>query len=179
MAFLNPVQSVRELPLTEGSVVADFGSGSGHFARALADVVGDTGIVYLIDINPNLMPHVGRAGSTTARNMRFVVGDLTVPGASRIAEGSIDAVVIANLLFQVDDPGAVMGEAVRILRPGGVVLAIDWTDSWGGAGPEPSKIVTAARARKMFEAVGMRYVKEYMPGDHHWGMILEKPRSTT
>jgi len=36
-----------------------------------------------------------------------------------VADGSVDAVVIAGVLCSVDDPGAVLAEVTRVLRPGG------------------------------------------------------------
>jgi SAM-dependent methyltransferase len=38
------------------------------------------------------------------------------------AEGSLDAVVSASVLEYVPDPGAVLAECARVLRPGGVLV---------------------------------------------------------
>lgn len=50
MAFLNPQEVVKLLPLKEGMVIADFGCGAGYFSLAIAKAVKPTGKVIALDI---------------------------------------------------------------------------------------------------------------------------------
>jgi SAM-dependent methyltransferase len=52
--------------------------------------------------------------------------------ASRLplADGSLNAVACADVLYQVDDPAAVVAEFRRCLRPGGVVVAVAPAYRW-------------------------------------------------
>ena len=51
---------VETLKLVPGSAVADIGAGSGLFTRTMAKVVAP-GVVYAVDINPNLLTHIEKS----------------------------------------------------------------------------------------------------------------------
>jgi SAM-dependent methyltransferase len=95
-----------------GGSVLDVGIGTGavggRLARAGLDVVG-------VDRNRSMLAAVdGAAGAS------LVVGDaLALP----VATGSVDLVVLACVLHLLDDWRQALVEAVRVLRPGGVVAA--------------------------------------------------------
>ena len=67
-----------------------------------------------------------------------------------------------------------MAEAYRILKSGGKVLVIDWTDSYGGMGPPVSDIVSSDNARYICEEAGFIFEKEFSAGTHHFGFIVKK-----
>ncbi len=46
---------LRILPLMLGSSVADVGAGTGYYARRFADLVGPTGTVYAVDVQPEMV----------------------------------------------------------------------------------------------------------------------------
>ena len=48
--FLNPETLLREVGLTPGMTVADFGCGNGFYAVAAGSMVGKKGQVYAVDI---------------------------------------------------------------------------------------------------------------------------------
>jgi len=54
------------------------------------------------------------------------------------------------------------------------VLVVDWTDSFGGLGPQPDDILSEDAARAMFEEVGLAFEKNIDAGEHHYGIIFKK-----
>jgi len=58
-----------------------------------------------------------------------------------IATRSVDAVVLAYVLFHLRRPGAALREAVRVLRPGGQVGTLTWA---GEVGAAAASVVDAA-----------------------------------
>ena len=54
-----PDEVVRALNLSPGDVVADIGAGTGYFTRRFAKAVGDNGIAYAVDLEPNMLKYVG------------------------------------------------------------------------------------------------------------------------
>src|SRR3989344_4215196 len=65
-------------------------------------------------------------------------------------------------------------EINRVLRPGGVLHIIDWTESFGGLGPQPKDVITQEQATALCEAARFIPEREYPAGDHHYGIAVRK-----
>ena len=53
--FSDPEKNIEQFSLGKGMHVADFGTGSGFYALAAAEAVGETGRVYAIDVQKDLL----------------------------------------------------------------------------------------------------------------------------
>jgi len=53
---------------------------------------------------------------------------------------------------------------------------VGWRDSFGGLGPAEKEIVPQFRARQIFEDTGFEYDSDIVAGEHHYGMIMRKPK---
>ena len=138
------------LGLREGMLVADFGTGSGHYAMEASQMVGNSGRVYAIDIQQARVKKVKNLATAEKRdNIDVLWGDIEQVGGTKLGDEAVDAVIIANDLFQVEEKNNVIIEARRILKPKGKVLVVDWLDSFGGIGPAPENIVRESEAREL------------------------------
>jgi ubiquinone/menaquinone biosynthesis C-methylase UbiE len=173
MAFSDPQKIVEQLHVADGTVVADLGTGTGFYALAVAHAVGEHGKVYAVEIQQGLLTRLKTAAhAQKLKNIEYVHGDVETLGGSRIKEHSIDVAIAANILFQVEDREQFIQEIKRILKPGGQVLVVDWTDSFNGLGPLPDMVVTQQDAKTMFEQQGFNFVSPVIAGDHHYGLIF-------
>ncbi|MFC7279157.1 methyltransferase domain-containing protein [Paractinoplanes rhizophilus] len=115
------LQALRPEP---GARLLDAGSGAGDVARWLAAKVGPAGEVIALDSSA--------ATITAARqrhdgsNVRYLTGDVA---ATTLPADSVDGVWCERVLQHVDDADVVIGELIRVTRPGGRICLID-TD-WG------------------------------------------------
>src|SRR5436309_886425 len=115
------------LALRYGEKVLDIGSGAGLLAHELAAEVGAAGSVDGIDPSESMLALARRRRPPDgAAELRFVAGDAC---ALPFPEGSFDAAVATQVYEYVQDMPAALGEAFRVLRPGGRLLVLD-TD-WG------------------------------------------------
>ncbi len=174
--FSDPSKNIEQLELKLGESVADFGSGSGHHSLVMASAIGEGGVVYAIDIQKDLLSRLKKeALANGVSNIEVVWGDLEKPSGSRLKDGAVQAVVISNLMFQVPDKVALSKEAFRVLSPKGKVLVVDWSDSFGGIGPQTNMVFGKDSAKKLFTEAGFVFVKEISVGEHHYGIILSRP----
>jgi arsenite methyltransferase len=115
------------LALRHGENVLDIGSGPGLLACEMAAEVGSIGSVDGIDPSGSMIALArARRPPAGASEMRFVAGDAC---ALPFAAETFDAVVATQVYEYVPDMPAALGEAFRVLRPGGRLLVLD-TD-WG------------------------------------------------
>ena len=175
-SFSNPLENVLQLGLREGMKVGDFGTGSGHYARAAAAVVGHNGKVYAIDVQENILKHLKLNTHTMHRStINTVWGDIEKPGGTHLRDASLDAVILANTLFQIVNRSGLLKEMQRVLKPEGKVMVVDWAGSYGGIGPVPEKVVTEHESEELFINGGFHKVKSFRAGPHHYGIIFTTP----
>jgi ubiquinone/menaquinone biosynthesis C-methylase UbiE len=155
--------------------VADLGSGAGFFARAAARAVGEGGVVWAVDLNRELLSRIKNfAAAEGLYNVQVVHGDAEIVGGSNLPAESFDFVIAANLLFTVENKGEAIGEIRRLLKKTGRALVIDWQDSFGGLGPRPDHVVSAAQGKKLLEQHGMSVLGRVPAGAYHWGFVVRK-----
>ena len=105
------------LTLNPGEVVLDLGSGGGIDVLLSARRVGATGKVYGLDMTDEMLAlardNQRKAGAT---NVEFLKGEIE---AIPLPDNSVD-VIISNCVINLSaDKDRVLGEAFRVLRPGG------------------------------------------------------------
>jgi 2-polyprenyl-6-hydroxyphenyl methylase/3-demethylubiquinone-9 3-methyltransferase len=105
------VATLRNAGANSGSRVLDIGSGGGFLAARLADAGYE-----VTGIDPSMAAVRGAAAHVHASFARAVGEKLP------FADGSFDSVVCSEVLEHVEDPGGVIAEASRVLRPGGVFV---------------------------------------------------------
>jgi ubiquinone/menaquinone biosynthesis C-methylase UbiE len=173
--FTDPKENIYALGLSDGMVVADLGSGTGSYALATAEEIGD-GRVYAIEIQKDLLERLrNEAEDRGLGNIEIIWGDLEKEGGSTLGNESVDAVIISNTLFIVENKDIFIKEARRILKPRGKALVVDWTGSFAGLGPQPEQVFGEIEAQKLFKENGFEIEKVLLSaGEYHYGFIARK-----
>jgi ubiquinone/menaquinone biosynthesis C-methylase UbiE len=113
------------LSLTPGDHIFEAGCGSGLLCRLMAAAVIPGGGITGLDISPELISiaqsHARKAD--LAHLIRWSAGRAeTLP----FRDSSFDRALAARLLLHVPNPEAVLSELSRVLRPGGILVTMDW-----------------------------------------------------
>jgi ubiquinone/menaquinone biosynthesis C-methylase UbiE len=173
--FSDPVKNVAQCGILPGMDVADFGCGSGFYSLEAAKALMATGRVYAIDIQKDLLSRLkNNATRSGLYNIEVIWGDIEKINGTKLRDSSVDMVFICNLFFQLEKKDETIKEVKRILKPGGRVVMIDWTDSFGGIGPKPEMIVKKEAMKTFYEKAGFHLDKEIEAGSHHYGLIYKK-----
>ncbi|MBI3572311.1 class I SAM-dependent methyltransferase [Candidatus Kaiserbacteria bacterium] len=156
--------------------VGDLGAGSGHYARAAAAIVGHSGKVYAVDIQEDVLKH---AKSNVHERHHSIVetiwGDIERQGGTKLRDHLLDAVILANVFFQIENRDGLLAEVKRVMKPSGKLLLVDWAGSYGGMGPAPERVVSERKAEEFFINGGFHKVKDFRAGPHHYGIIFTAP----
>jgi SAM-dependent methyltransferase len=156
--------------------VLDLGCGTGVAARAIAQRKAFAGRVTGVDLSPYLTETATQLAHQegVGERVTFAVGDTRLLD---FADQSFDAVVAHTLLSHVDDPLAVVKEAARVVKPGGVIGLFDGdyaSLTFGNANPDRGKaydeavvkaIVTSPRVMRdmprLLQAAGLDLVASF------------------
>jgi ubiquinone/menaquinone biosynthesis C-methylase UbiE len=176
MTFLEPQKVLSALSIFNGARVADLGCGPGEFALLSSPLVGQQGKVYALDIRTDILSRVKSSASDKGfTNIETLTADLEKKHGAHLADETCDFVIISNALFLAHHKDIFLEEAVRILKKGGKLLFIEWSESHGGLGPTPDMVVAQDAAQKLFAQKGLITLSEIPAGAYHYGYILSKP----
>ena len=180
--------------LQPGQTVLDLGSGGGLDVLLAAQRVGPSGHVYGVDMTDEMLALARRnAVQAGATNVEFLKGDIEqLP----LPDQSVD-VIMSNCVINLSpDKDRTLGEAFRVLRPGGrlavsdividgalddlplpeavIRAALDWAGCIAGAPTraEYQRLLTAAGFANIEIAVEHRYTLESVLGS---GMTTVPP----
>jgi ubiquinone/menaquinone biosynthesis C-methylase UbiE len=168
--FSDPAANLAKMGLSDGMKVVDLGAGSGFYSMEAAKRVGASGRVYAVDVQKDLLERLrGVAASQGIRNIEVVWGNAEKIGGLRLKESLADRVIASNILFQITKPDDFALEVKRVLKPGGKVLVIDWSEA---SALSPKTIVPALKAQTLFEKNGFKLEQSFGAGDHHYGLVL-------
>ncbi len=173
--FMEPARMLEACNLQVTDNVADFGAGSGFMARAIANIATQ-GNVFAIEINRDMVARITHdIQEKQIKNIQPLWGDIEISGGSKLGNDSVDMVVLSNILFQLDDKVGCIKEATRVLKPGGRVLIVDWTESFGGLGPAPHHVFEKKMAEDLLIKSGFIKLSDNLPaGEHHYAILFKK-----
>lgn len=157
-AHQKPREVITALDLKPGEVIADIGSGSGYFTLRLAAHVGETGRVYGVDIEPEMVRHLNRrVRDAGLRNVHAVLADPDDPLLSE----PVDRFLIVDTWHHVENQVKYLVLMRKALKPGGQVIMIDFQKKDLPLGPPLAMKISREDLIQQMEASGFRVVKEH------------------
>lgn len=173
--MMEPASIIGRLDLRPGMRVADFGCGSGHFTVLVAKIIGDEGKITAIDVQNAALDSVrAKVKDLKLQNVETVRADLEVPGATKLADGTQDLVLLANVLFQSQKKDAIIREAKRVLKTDAKLVLIEWRKGSGGFGPPDDLRMTDEAINSLVGQEGFEHGKDIDVGEYHHILIFTK-----
>ncbi|MEM6415888.1 MAG: methyltransferase domain-containing protein [Pseudomonadota bacterium] len=115
---------ISALDLKKGEKVADLGAGTGLYTLLFSPILGETGVVYAVDIEPRFLRLVNqRVADLELENVVAVLSredDITLP------HQSVDVVFIADTYHYFADPEKVMASVRKSLKADGRLVILDY-----------------------------------------------------
>lgn len=117
------IDSVMDtLGITLGKSVADIGAGSGFFTVLAAKRVGDKGVVYAVDINPEAIQYIdARLKKADLHNVKTVLSKADDP----LLPAPVDAVLLLKTYHEIAEPIVLFRNLRHSLAKGAKVGVID------------------------------------------------------
>jgi ubiquinone/menaquinone biosynthesis C-methylase UbiE len=115
-------RSFELLRISPGAAVLEAGCGTGKDAVTLSTLVGSEGRVVGMDSSQVMLAEAVQRAARAGAPVEFHLGDV-----QRLAfdDATFDAVRASRLLCHVEEPRRALSEMLRVLRPGGRIVAIE------------------------------------------------------
>ncbi len=120
-----PAQVIDALGLKRGMAVADLGAGSGYFSRRFVEAVTETGKVYVIDVEPEMLA----AAKESLEHLHIPYTAefiLARPDDPKLPLESVDLIFVCNTYHHLEDRAAYFANVKGTLKTGGRVAIVDF-----------------------------------------------------
>ncbi len=157
-AWQKPRELVAALAVRPGAWVADLGAGTGYFSRYLDAAVGPTGVVFAVDVEPNLVVHLrARAEEERTATVIPVLASMNDP---RLPPRALDLVLIVDTYHHLDDRRAYFRRLGTALKPKGRIAIVDWQQRDLPIGPPREHKIARPQVVDEMRAAGWTLVDE-------------------
>ena len=167
---------IDNLPLTENSVVADIGAGTGYFSFRIAERIPG-GEVLAVDIQQEMLDIVeSRKADGAVKNVKTILGTERDPA---LPEAGVDLILLVDAYHEFSYPRE-MGKAMASgLRPGGRLMLIEYRGEDPSVAIKPLHKMTAAQAIAEMKAVGLEWerTEDFLPQQHV--LVFRRPHAVT
>lgn len=118
-AIQPPAEVVAATGIGPGMTVLELGCGPGTFTLEASRVVGETGRVLAVDVQPEMIDMVGEAvRRAEATNVEIRLADAYHLPA---ADASVDAAFMVGVLAEIPDRMRALTEMRRVIKPAGIL----------------------------------------------------------
>ncbi len=167
---LRPQQLLGDVTgVVPGMTCVDLGCGTGTFSLPAVAIVGETGTVYAVDDSAEMLDHLRAKGPPS--NLKLVHSDAARTG---LADEIADICILAFILHEVKEASRLVAEALRLLRPGGKIVAIEWRSELDSPGPPRTIRLSRARIEELLDEAGFSAF-EYADwsANHYWAKVCK------
>jgi ubiquinone/menaquinone biosynthesis C-methylase UbiE len=169
----SPETVLKEIRIRKGIIIADLGCGPGFFTIPMAQMTGEKGLVYAVDSNQTMLNGLKEnlANSEVKANIvKIVNSDVCHTG---IPKESVDLVLFANVLHEVEDKKAFFQEVRRISKPTTHIIDVDWKKIQTEYGPPFKERLSEDEANRVLKENGFFVIKQIDIGPYHYELICK------
>ena len=156
------------LDLKPGMQVADIGAGSGYYSSRMAERVGMEGVVYAVDVQPEMLDILRlQMKQQKMSNVRPILGSETDP---KLPAGALDLAIMVDVYHELEYPYEMLSAIVRALKPGGRVVFVEFRGDDPSVPIKALHTMTEAQVRKEAAVHPLEWVKTV--GDLPWQHLI-------
>lgn len=169
LGAVEPEEFLRSEGLKQGMTFADVGCGPGFFSAPAARVVGKNGVVYAIDTQDEMLRELKRRFG--AENIKAIKSsENSIP----LEDDVSDFVLLAYVLHEAESKDVFLKEARRILKPGAILLLLDWEKRVEENGPPFEDRLSREEASRLLKKAGFSIETVSSFGESHYKFSARK-----
>jgi ubiquinone/menaquinone biosynthesis C-methylase UbiE len=161
-----PDLALASLNLKPGEVVADIGAGTGYYTRRMAKLVGESGLVYAVDIQQEMLDLLTNTmAELKIKNVKPILGNITDP---KLPAGKLDLALLVDVYHEFDHPHEMVEAICRALKPGGRLIFVEFRAEDPNVPIKQLHKMSAAQIKKEMAVQPLQWVApiETLPWQH-------------
>jgi ubiquinone/menaquinone biosynthesis C-methylase UbiE len=169
---LPPKEILLKLGLSSMDTFADIGCGIGYFTLPAAQILGETGKVYAVDISQEMLEEVKKSTYEKALgNIELIRSqEYDLP----ILDGSISYCFSCNVLHEIKDLKHFIKELVRIVKENGKLVIIEWNDNIADWGPSAGHRLGSSYLKELIQTEGLQVDSPIDIADYFYALVCRK-----
>ncbi|MBN1357678.1 class I SAM-dependent methyltransferase [Candidatus Bathyarchaeota archaeon] len=129
----HPEIRLESLGLREGMTLMDVGCGYGFFTIPAAQIVGEKGKVYAVDIDASSIDQLKREAAE--KGLKNIHAEVAEAEETVFCQECADIIFYNTVLHDFRDPAKVLRNAKIMLKPSGTLVNMDWKKKPTAFGP--------------------------------------------
>jgi len=157
---------LEALAIEKGQTICDLGCGNGFYTLELARRVGPDGIVYAVDIQPEMLRMLARQAATEGlTNIRPTLGTFVDP---RLPKGEVDVVLCVDVYHEFSHPEEMLARIRESLAADGRLVLAEFRGEDPAVPIKPLHKMTKAQVKAELEPAGFELAREFdrLPWQH-------------
>ncbi|MBL8026453.1 MAG: class I SAM-dependent methyltransferase [Fibrobacteres bacterium] len=161
-SLLPPDKVLEMIGLKDGETFLDVGAGIGFFSIPASAVVGNSGKVFAVDIQPEMLDELGKRIPANVTNIQLIQSDDAGLGAFNELS---DKAILSLVLHEIEKQEPFLKEIHDRLNIGGTLTIIEWLKKETEIGPPVEERMTVDDIDKLMEKVGFSGFKSIIFSD--------------
>ena len=157
---------LASLGVKPGMSICDMGCGNGFYTVQMAKMVGPTGHVYGVDVQPEMLKMLNdRADKAEVTNISPILGTYINP---RLPKGKIDLILCVDVYHEFSYPEQMLAAMRDALSPNGTVVLVEFRAEDPNVPIKPEHKMTKAQIMLELPPNGYQLVHEFdkLPWQH-------------
>ncbi|MDQ7093522.1 methyltransferase domain-containing protein [Desulfosporosinus sp. PR] len=171
--ILLPAKDIlKRLDIARGMVLADVGCGIGYFALPAANMLGEEGKVFALDVSDTMLEELSKR--VMAEGLSNVIPMKIEHEKNPLETNSVDIALLAFVLHEVNDPKTTLSEVHRVLLPKGRLAILEWDKKETPVGPPVNHRIDRAYVLDMLAETDFVDIREIAIGENYYGILAAK-----
>jgi len=154
---LKPAELLLELDLKEGDIFIDVGAGNGFFSLPGAEIVGDSGRVYSVDVQIDMLLDLKYRAQQIGLTDRIEIVKSEDNDAN--LNQKADFMLFAYLFHEVEEKEKFLNNYFNFLKKGSKVVFIEWDPAKREEGPPLHHRVKSEHLKSMLEQRNIKNIE--------------------
>ncbi|MCX6852108.1 MAG: class I SAM-dependent methyltransferase [Verrucomicrobia bacterium] len=161
-----PSQMREQLHVKPGMVVCDMGCGNGYHTLPLAEMVGEKGKVYAVDVQPEMIEMLKQ--NIESKGLKNIVPINSLYHDPKLPPNTCDMILLVDVYHEFSHPVQMLAGMRAALKPDGQLVLVEFRAEDENVPIKPEHKMSKAQINKEMNVNGFKLVREYdgLPWQH-------------